>query len=695
MRKSLRSAAWCLLAVLAACAGTEPPPPERDVIGSLLDLPPEREGPAIAAFVRAGRPRLLIEAARREPLEAEYGRLLPIALHDFEILRVVVDFADANVTLDPALAIVPEPRNGAGALPMYTPTRDLFMAFTGESPARSRSYYRLSWSRQLPWYINVATVGVLEIASLGESLKVKEVTVAADEEDHDRAAPKAALLATMLRKRPQCPWLGGPCELHVLVPRPRDDLPLRIDLDLELRAKASLRLSWSAVLPAGKPLAARLDDVFHGAAIDLADARVEPFGGGARETEHCRLREPLCATQKAQRAAAPLPPPVAAPAQLATPAESLAARPTWSDDEGYAPGATIDAVAPEVPVTGGPLRDALLICDLDTPIKVQELRVEARAGALPVHHPQVFEHEGHPRFVVPLVRLDAGESLSVAAKWRTHSWLAGTSESPIGKLQAKYGGSLPIAARSRRLGVSCVALGREAIEAQVTTRLAALNAALAEFDIGIDPIDESESDWGLGRWGATRLRSHVESIAGLIGWSDPRIRAVLPALEHYHALFFRHVGRLLAAKQTSLPAPGARLSFADADLRVVGSACGEQIDRRRVLWAREKVGEYGCVTIVEVIGRAPQARSTNPRTGSIIALFDLDLAWADGRRSDAWVVGVELPPGERRDPQSIQLAAGEAARFYLAPEHPYHQAGGPAPLFLIGHATGTTYVRLQ
>ncbi|MBL8968928.1 MAG: hypothetical protein JNK56_00010, partial [Myxococcales bacterium] len=212
--------------------------------------------------------------------------------------------------------------------------------------------------------------------------------------------------------------------------------------------------------------------------------------------------------------------------------------------------------------------------------------------------------------------------------------------------------------------------------------IAALADHLASFDLGVDPISESSLDWGIGAWGMTGLQRRVEAIAGLVGWSDPRVVALLPALTHYHAVFLRHLGRLIARKREQLPAPGTLLSFEKGDLRVIGSACGDSIDRKRILWSRDRVPADGCVTILEVSARAPNSLETSPRTGSLGALWNYDLAWDDGRRSDAWTVGVEPPPGKRRDPEHLVLAPGESARFYLAPSVPIHRAGQGDPVLL-------------
>lgn len=666
-------------------------------MAGLLDLPLERRGGAIDAFVRGARPRVLVEVVPREPFEAEYGALLPIGLEDFDIVRIVVEQSEAGVVLDPGVAIVPEGRPGAGPLPMYAPTRELFLAFTGERLAGQHTRYRLK-AAGLPWVVNLLTVGVLELASL----ELKGEVVQPTEEEHARAAPRATRLAELVSPRHGCAQGRSPCDRYLIVPRQRDDVPLRIDIDLALgdAVGAALRLSWSASLPAGKPLAARLDDVFHGAAIVLDGARVEPAHLQEARATGCRLRDRWCVSPTGVSAVRPAEPPaVAPPSRLATPAESLAARPRWLSDDGYAPGATIDPVAPDELVAGGPLRDALLICDLEVRggSNADRLVVEARAGELPVHRPKVYAHDGRPRFIVPLVHLDAGESLAVSVWRRDSSWFWGVQNVLLGRASLVYRGALPLARGGGPMTISCGALGRDGVERQVASRMEALGRMLATFDIGVDPIVERRSDWGLGGWGMRDLEDRVERIAGLVGWSDPRIRALLPALEHYRDVFRRHLGRFLAARREELRAPGALLSFKKGDLRVIGSACGEAIDRRRILWAGGKVPTDGCVTIVEVIGRGPQTLEPSPRTGSLGSVWSLELAWADGRRSDAWAVGAEpLAGGKRRDLERLKLAPGEAARFYLAPKEPYHREGAPGPLFLLAlDSLELVYIRLR
>lgn len=697
MLASRRLAACLALGVIAACAGRSGAGSEAreepGALARLLDLPPAQRGAAIADFVRAARPRVRVEVVPRETIEAAYGALLPIGLEDFEILHVAVELDDPAVVIGPAVALTPDAPAGARPLPLYAPTRDLFLAFTGERRAGTSTRYRLK-SAGLPWLVNILTVGVLEVMTL----EVEGTEVQPTEQDHARAAPRATRLAELVSPPHGCARGRSPCDRYLVVPRPRADVPLRIDLDLDLgdTFAPALRMSWSAPLPAGKPLAARLDDLFHGAPIALEGARVEPAHLARTDADRCRLREPLCTLPTAARAStAPPPPPIPAPARLATPAESLAARPPWGDDDNYAPGTTIDAVDPEALVPGGALRDVLLICDLRTRDDSGTLVVEARAGAHPVHHPTVVAHGDGTRFVVPLVQLDPGDTLTISASRRTSSWFWGVSDTPLGRAALVYRGALPLASGARGLGVSCVALGRDGVEAQVTARMNALAEQLADFDLGVDPIVESSSDWGLGAWGMTGLRRRVEAIAGLVGWSDPRISALLPALEHYHDVFRRHLGRFLAAQRDRSPAPGALLSFREGDLRVVGHACGDAVDRRKILWSREKAPRDGCVTIVEVSAR-DEALDPSPRTGSLGAVWRLELAWADGRRSDAWSVGGEPPPGKRRDLERLHLAPGESARFYLAPREPYHRQGQAGPLFLLAlDSLDPVYIRLQ
>ncbi len=674
---------WRLAAVLAlaTCARRLEPQPEQGALHRLLDLPLERRDRELAAHVAQAHPRLLVEVIPPATFEAELDRLLPIGLDDFDILRVVVEQGDPTLSLSPALALVAENRQDIGVLPMYAPTRDLFVAFTRERPASSHTRYSLK-SAGLPWWFNLPTVGIFEIVTL----ELSGQEIAPDEEDQIRATPWAQQLAVRITPPHGCSG-RSPCDRYYVIPRPRDELPLRIDLELELSDTAGVRVTWSASLPAGKPLAARLRDRFHGVPQPLDPIHVEPAFTRPRDPALCRLDERVCAapptTARTDRTA-PQPPAIAAPAQLASPAESLAARPAWTRDRNYAPATTLDGFTPAELVPGGPLRGNLLVCDFiarggpDPDALVAELRV----GATPPHRPDVHRHADRARVVVPLVQLDPGEAISFKVWSRTSSWFWGVQDVELGRISLPYAGTLPLARAARDLDVACVALTREALERQVEVRISALAGQLASFDLGVDPISESSVDWGIGSWGMTGLQRRVEAIAGLVGWSDPRIVALLPALTHYHDVFIRHLGRLIARKREQLPAPGTLLSFEKGDLRVIGSACGDTIDRKRILWARDKVPSDGCVTIVEVSARAPHPLTPSPRTGSLGALWSFELAWDDGRRGDAWSVGVEPLPGKHRDPEHLILAPGESARFYLAPKEPLHRVGHGDPVLL-------------
>lgn len=695
----LRRLAACLtLLLVVACATRPPAEPVREpsALAKLFEQPLERRGAAMEAFVRSARPRVLVEVVAREPIEAAYGSLLPIGLEDFDILRIVVLQDDPAVFLDPGVAIVPEARPAEG-LPMFATDRDLLIAFTQERPAGTHTRYKLK-AAGLPWFVNVLTVGVLEVASLhfeGEEIQP-------DEEDMARAAPRATLLATLLDSPHGCGRRRSPCDRILVVPRQRDDVALRLELELELDdgVGAGLRLTSSVPLPAGKPLAARLAEVFRGGPIELTGASIDPLWEPRSMQTGCRLKDRVCAAPTAAKVARPEPPAVIAPERLATPAESLAARPQWVRDEGYAPATSIERFGPADLVAGGPLREVLLVCDLELPavIDVHTLVVEARVGALPVHHPDVFSQPDVPaRFVVPLVQLDPDESVAVTVSIRKSSWFWGIDDVLYGRAKGVYRGVLPLVVGGRGIPMSCSALGREGVEKQVVSRMVSLANQLASFDIGVDPIDERSHDWGARNWGMSNLQDRVETIAGLVGWSDPRIRALLPALEHYRDVFARHLRRFLAARSAAAPAPGTQLSFADGDLRIVGEVCGAAIDRRRILWSREKVAKDGCVTILEVTAREGLPIEFSSRTGQLGSIWHADLAWEDGRRSDAWTVGVELmAAGKRRDVERVSLRPGESARIYLAPEEPFHREGGPGPLLLVAlDKLDTVFIRLR
>jgi len=693
---SLPRLAACLL--LAAACASQPPPPEPSAFDRLFDLPQERRGHAIAEFIRAAKLRVFVEVVPPATFEAEYGEMLPIGLEEFDILHVLVAQDHPDLTLGPAVALLPEGRPGAGPLPMFAPTRDLFVAFTKERPAGSHTRRYLK-ATGLPWYINFLTVGVLEIASL----ELRSEVIEPDEEAQIRATPRAQKLAVIITPPHGCGAGRSPCDRYYVVPRPRDDVALRLELDLEVgegRVRVpALRMTWNAPLPAGKPLADRLTDLFHGEPLTIRPASIEPAYARPADPALCRLDQRECVAPTDARAREPAPPPaIAAPAQLATPAESRAAQPAWSRDDNYAPATTLEQFAAADLVAGGPLQGALLVCDFTARggPDPRELVAELTVGALPPYTPEVARHDGKNRLIVPLVQLDPGDTVSFKVWRRTHSWFWGTSQIDLGRAALKYTGTLPLTHDARGLAISCVALGRAGLERAVNGRIEAFAGRLAEFDVGVDPVSEDELDWGVERW-IGDLQRGVEAIAGLVGWSDPRIAALLPALAHYHQVFARRVGRLLATRYAQAPAPGTQLPFENGDLRVIGSACGDAIDRKRILWAREKVAKDGCVTIVEVIGRGAKPLEFSPRTGSLGVVWRSHLVWEDGRRADAWAVGVELPPDKRRrDPEHPRLADGESARLYLAPEAPYHREGELGPLMLHTRAGGDSlFIRLR
>ena len=229
---SPRRLAACL-ALLTACASRPEPPPEQGALGRLLDLPLERRDRELAAHVAGARPRLLVEVVPPATFEAELDDLLPIGLDDFDILRVVVEVDDPTLTLSPALALVVEDRPDIGALPMYAPTRALFAAFTRERPASSHTRYSLK-SAGLPWWINLATVGIFEIATLelsGEEIEPDcRVASSASRVSATIAAPRGRLeprstAAALASRSASSPWIAIASVTRGL---PRVSVPLRL-----------------------------------------------------------------------------------------------------------------------------------------------------------------------------------------------------------------------------------------------------------------------------------------------------------------------------------------------------------------------------------------------------------------------------------------------------------------------------------
>lgn len=195
----------------------------------------------------------------------------------------------------------------------------------------------------------------------------------------------------------------------------------------------------------------------------------------------------------------------------------------------------------------------------------------------------------------------------------------------------------------------------------------------------------------------TGLQRRVEAIAGLVGWSDPRIAVLLPALAHYHAVYTRHLTRLIASKTAPLPAPGALLSLKKrGDLRVVGSLCGDAIDRKHVLWARDKVPKDGCVTVIEVLARGPTPLKPSPRTGS---LGSSGSPSSSGPTAAASTPGPSAPsPCPRQAPRSRASAPRprRVGPLLPRPRAPWHRDSNKPPVLLYAlDRLDPVYIRLR
>ena len=372
----------------------------------------------LADLAAASRPQVQVALLPREPIETQLGEVLPIGLDDFRFLHVQVTQSAAGVRLAPRVTVQAMTATGPVALPLFAPTLALFVAFTGETLAGKTTGYQLS-SPALPLWLNLVTVGMLQLITTTRVPYEREPTA----EDYRRSAPLAYHLTEVVSPPHGCREGSSPCERYLVMPAPKDDVALQLTVDIELEGPAGPKAlaTQRFELPAGKPLGERLAAVFPpGQPVPVGPGARWSLGPSRPARGGCALRERDCGAAPTEPSPSSPPPPSpafpAAPSRLATPEESLAARPRWNTGPGYAPKAVLDAVDPAARLPGGELRDAVLACDLDYqgpsgdvfPASPPDISIEVRRGRGPVYWTYLPDDTRGGKFFIPLVSLSPG-----------------------------------------------------------------------------------------------------------------------------------------------------------------------------------------------------------------------------------------------------------------------------------------------
>ena len=294
------------------------------------------------------------------------------------------------------------------------------------------------------------------------------------------------------------------------------------------------------------------------------------------------------------------------PAALTTAQESQAQRPSWPYLHGYAPqvsnprtmfdDASADLIdAPEV-------EGALLICRVDTFVNQDtfgqnDLLTEFDLGKAPTMEAVGPEDTSYMFMSVPLVSLKKGDPIKLLALDRDV-----TTNEEVGTLKGKYDGRLPLRLENKAVALSCRALLRDQVEAQVTGNLRGLDERLAKVPT-TPKINPALPDYGVAdTLGASK--AGLMELAARVGWADPRTQK---RLQRYAALEQAHqqaVAAYFAKEQQSLPAPGTPVTFKQTlQITVQQTVCGAQAKSFAKLEDFRNhgaVARNGCVTTVKL-----------------------------------------------------------------------------------------------
>lgn len=596
-----RTVSWflvCGLGVLAACQKPSPPQP----------APPSRP-----AAEKASRAAMQAPTVRAIPIKWDtLGAPVPIELSDtFQPVRVILDLsglaAESGRIVAPSVLF--ESASGDGDRG-WRVTMAVLGRYTGEGSLMSHVHEAILLPELL--VVDVLTQGMLELFAFrhkknhglaeffGDPSSAYRYRYPFKQEDALGRMPRTTELAVRLGVTFDPREPTAPLHEILLLPR-RSDASFRLVVTLRqvdrpppptspqpvddrqngLRTPAADAVVTviRAVLPAAPPgeaLPTLLRDpqpqpLLQVAAVERSTSRYAQ--------EQLRL---LCELDPTECTEAPGPwirplPMIAPPERLATPAESLAARPAWADPKEYTPipkrreADELRALLPQRQ-TAGPLRDATLLCQGSADTNRAE-SAKVTLGSLPTVSVPV-QQDG---FVVPLVSVAEGGNVSVELVGRTAGFLIfrGTPYT-MTTLTGRLTGTLPLILRGPQSAeVRCDSLAPEVTAPLVGKRLRGSWRELQELTLGPNPVDHGT----LSRTEVPILinaRDSIRVAASLIGWSDPRLRPHLQRLAYLEDLLRSQTRAYIAAqRQNPSPPPELfRVNLPGLSGRIVGQRCG-------------------------------------------------------------------------------------------------------------------------
>jgi len=264
-----------------------------------------------------------------------------------------------------------------------------------------------------------------------------------------------------------------------------------------------------------------------------------------------------------------------------TPAASLAARPTWAEHAGYAPGLSHELLLSAGPKDSlqahtGPLRGGLLLCEVATTHRGDRARFFAARRGVDTSLPDTDtwldvgaegvsttgpQNSDTARFAAPAVRLDVGDPLRASLMDRgvlrkhTYDTVTGT-----------YGGELPMALSGETSEGWCGLVPQDRVDAWLKPQLDRADAGQRALEARA--VDLSQLDFG--RAGVEGPQQALRDAAALVGWERTPVSDRVAQVQAAEQAFDADLSAALAAAREGMP---DTLTLGAAELRPLSVEC--------------------------------------------------------------------------------------------------------------------------
>lgn len=313
------------------------------------------------------------------------------------------------------------------------------------------------------------------------------------------------------------------------------------------------------------------------------------------------------------------------PVEDGSAAASMAARPGWSESDGYAPGLALSQVEGfSTEAHSGPLEGALLRCAVQTSHRGDRARwLAARRGidtSLPDIDGRIYTDElgvrtrgrdnsAEATLAAPSMRLEPGDDLQIVLSDRGL-----IRQFTFDTLHGTYDGVLPMRLTGAKSEATCGRVPAAEVEAALGVALVEADAGLARLAARTVALEAAD----FGRALEPDPRAGLYPAAGLVGWSHPEVRARVSQVEQSEAAFKAQIAAAVRSEVAGLP---QAVTVDGAELSVRRAVCPWPLG----YWRYQMEAE--CVVELRVsVGEAP--------------LPDMTLVFADGAhwRAYPWSV---------------------------------------------------------